>query len=83
MKRAETEERIRTNERAIRDRLRLHSDLSLVMAEALTTEERTIIWGKHAERLAWDRVAQKGETFQNCLLSEGGGGDGEALQGLG
>lgn len=45
LKRAETEERIRTNERAIRDRLRLHSDLSLVMAEALTAEERTIIWG--------------------------------------
>ena len=24
---------------------------------------------------------EEGETFQNCLLSEGGGGDGEALQG--
>ena len=56
LKRAETEERIRTNERAIRDRLRLHSDLSLVMAEALTTEERTIIWGKYAEHLPWWRI---------------------------
>ena len=74
LKRAETEERIRTNERAIRDRLRLHSDLSLVMAEALTTEERTIIWGKHAERLAWDRVARKARLSRTaCFRKEAEG----------
>lgn len=59
LKRAEAEERIRINERAIRDRLRLHSDLSLVMAETLDQDERTIIWAKHAEHLVWDRVARK------------------------
>lgn len=74
LKRAETEERIRTNERAIRDRLRLHSDLSLVMAEALTTEERTIIWGKHAERLAWERVARKARLSRTaCFRKEAEG----------
>ena len=74
LKRAETEERIRTNERAIRDRLRLHSDLSLVMAEALTTEERTIIWGKHAERLAWDRVSRKARLSRTaCFRKEAEG----------
>lgn len=74
LKRAETEERIRTNERAIRDRLRLHSDLSLVMAEALTTEERTIIWGKHAERLAWDRVARKARLSRTACFRKGAEG---------
>lgn len=83
LKRAETEERIRTNERAIRDRLRLHSDLSLVMAEALTTEERTNHLGEACGAPGMGSGGAKGETFQNCLLSEGGGGDGEALQGLG
>ena len=73
-KRGNAQERIRTNERAIRDRLRLHSDLSLVMAEALTTEERTIIWGKHAERLAWDRVARKARLSRTaCFRKEAEG----------
>lgn len=74
LKRAETEERIRTNERAIRDRLRLHSDLSLVMAEALTAEERTIIWGKHAEHLVWERVARKARLSRTaCFRKEAKG----------
>ena len=56
LKRAEVEECIRINERAIRDRLRLHSDLSLVMAETLDQDERTIIWAKYAEHLPWWRI---------------------------
>lgn len=56
LQRAEVEECIRINERAIRDRLRLHSDLSLVMAETLDQDERTIIWAKYAEHLPWWRI---------------------------
>ena len=56
LQRAEVEECIRINERAIRDRLRLHSDLSLVMAETLGQDERTIIWAKYAEHLPWWRI---------------------------
>ena len=59
LKRAETEERIRTNERA---------DNHL---------------GEACGAPGMGSGGEEGETFQNCLLSEGGGGDGEALQGLG
>lgn len=74
LKRAEAEERIRINERAIRDRLRLHSDLSLVMAETLDQDERTIIWAKHAEHLVWDRVARKARLSRTaCFRKEAEG----------
>lgn len=74
LKRAEAEERIRINERAIRDRLRLHSDLSLVMAETLDQDERTIIWAKHAEHLVWDRVARKARLSRTaCFRKESEG----------
>lgn len=74
LKRAEVEERIRINERAIRDRLRLHSDLSLVMAETLDQDERTIIWAKYAEHLVWDRVARKARLSRTaCFRKEAEG----------
>lgn len=74
LKRAEAEERIRINERAIRDRLRLHSDLSLVMAETLDQDERTIIWAKYAEHLVWDRVARKARLSRTaCFRKEAEG----------
>lgn len=38
------------------------------------TEERTIIWGKHAERLAWDRVARKARLSRTaCFRKEAEG----------
>lgn len=71
LKRAEVEECIRINERAIRDRLRLHSDLSLVMAETLDQDERTIIWAKYAEHLGWERIARKARLSRTaCFLKE-------------
>ena len=74
LKRAEVEECIRINERAIRDRLRLHSDLSLVMAETLDQDERTIIWAKYAEHLVWDRVARKARLSRTaCFRKEAEG----------
>ena len=44
------------------------------MAEALTAEERTIIWGEACGASGMGAGGEEGETFQNCLLSEGGGG---------
>lgn len=56
LQRAEIEERLRQNERAIRRRLSLHASLSLIMAEVLDQDERTIIWAKYAEHLPWWRI---------------------------
>ena len=70
LKRAEVEECIRINERAIRDRLRLHSDLSLVMAETLDQDERTIIWAKYAEHLGWDRIARKARLSRTACFQK-------------
>lgn len=56
LERAEIEERLRQNERAIRRRLSLHASLSLIMAEVLDQDERTILWAKYAEHLPWWRI---------------------------
>ena len=58
VKREDIEKEILINERAIRDRLSHHSQLSRVMAEALDQDERAVIWGRYADRLPWDRVVR-------------------------
>ena len=61
--RRETE--LRINERAISERMSLHSRLSLIMAETLTDTERQVILAKHEDRLPWWKVGKlmkKGES---------------------
>lgn len=57
------------------DSLRVTAGLyEKIMAEALTAEERTIIWGKHAEHLAWERVARKARLSRTaCFRKEAEG----------
>lgn len=71
LQRAEIEERLRQNERAIRRRLSLHASLSLIMAEVLDQDERTILWAKYAEHLGWEWVARKARLSRTaCFLKE-------------
>lgn len=71
LQRAEIEERLRQNERAIRRRLSLHASLSLIMAEVLDQDERTILWAKYAEHLGWERVARKARLSRTaCFRKE-------------
>lgn len=49
-------ETILLREKAISDRLNLHSRLSLLMAEALTKDERAVIHAKHWEQKHWWKV---------------------------
>lgn len=52
-------ESLALNERAIRDRLNLHSRLSLLMAEVLTKDERAVIKAKHWDQKHWWKVEKE------------------------
>jgi len=68
LKRADIEEEIKINERAIRDRLSHHSQLSRVMAEALDQDERAVIWARYGDRLPWDRVARAAKKARTACF---------------
>lgn len=56
--REEMAEEMQINSRIINDRLSYCANLSAIMGEVLTKDERSIIWAKHGDRLTWDRVAR-------------------------
>ena len=68
LQRAEIEELLRQNERTIRRRLSLHASLSLIMAEVLDQDERTILWAKYAEQLGWERIARKARLSRTACF---------------
>ena len=70
LQRAEIEELLRQNERTIRRRLSLHASLSLIMAEVLDQDERTILWAKYAEHLGWDRIARKARLSRTACFQK-------------
>lgn len=57
--RADVEEEIEINERAIARRLREYTELARVMQDSLEENERAVLWARHAEGLHWDMVAWK------------------------
>lgn len=59
MNREKLMETIRLREKAISDRLNLHSKLSLLMAEVLTKDERAVIRAKHWEQKHWWKVERE------------------------
>ena len=71
LKREDIEAEIKINERAIRERLSHHAQLSLVMGEVLSHDERTVIWARHADKLPWDRVAWVSKRARTaCFMIE-------------
>lgn len=70
LQRAEIEELLRQNERTIRRRLSLHASLSLIMAEVLDQDERTILWAKYAEHLGWERIARKARLSRTACFQK-------------
>ena len=57
--REDVEKEIELNERIIERRLGEYAELSRVMIDALTDDEKNILWSRHAEGLHWDMVAYK------------------------
>lgn len=57
--REKTKESMLLNERAIRDRLNLHSKMSFLMAEVLTKDERAVIKAKHWDQKHWWKVEKE------------------------
>lgn len=59
IRREDVEKEIELNERIIERRLGEYAELSRVMIDALTDDEKNILWSRHAEGLHWDMVAYK------------------------
>lgn len=57
--REDAEKEIELNERIIERRLGEYAELARVMIDALTEDEKNILWARHAEGLHWDMVAYK------------------------
>ena len=59
IRREDAEKEIELNERIIERRLGEYAELARVMIDALTEDEKNILWARHAEGLHWDMVAYK------------------------
>lgn len=57
--REDAENKIELNERIIERMLGEYAELARVMIDALTEDEKNILWARHAEGLHWDMVAYK------------------------
>ena len=69
--REEMAEEMQINSRIIKERLSYYANLSAVMGEVLTEDERKVIWEKHGNRLTWDRVARSVRmSSSNCRRIE-------------
>lgn len=57
--REKVEKEIENNERVIERRLREYAELARIMLDALTEDEKNVLWSRHAEGVQWDMVARK------------------------
>lgn len=57
--RENVEKEIELNEQIIARRLGEYAELAFVMVDALTEDERNILWKRHAEGLSWTMVVYK------------------------